>query len=373
MTFITTLLIAASTTFFNPVPSVISYGVIFYGGDGDENGGVACERNTLIGDAQTYDDFDILQPTEVEGVWGNFLLAGFVPARAYYEVRQGVSKGNGGQLLASGVVPVDAMYTGRIHFGILEYHVRGRLSSPLLLAPGKYWVCLAPIGTGVGRSFVRFTTGRDNPPSGDPNPPPTGQPLNNGNSFFDSRFFNKNFERIEDVVGGRYDFSYGVGTISTKARTLSLADSFAVTRGILQSGAIEELWGTDDRKVVIRQRHPFNASSPNAQVVVETFAPAPARWDLWITVETSASGQPPSGIMQRVELFDFEAQAWVTIDERAATSTDRTLVLQAPGLNARWSEPVTNRFSARIGWFDRGVLNLNWTASVDYVLWDISP
>lgn len=347
--------------------------VWFYGGDTNAISGIACERDTIVSDARTYDDFDLTSVTRIAAVWGNFALINFVPKHGYYEIRRNVTPGDGGELLAAGLVPVEVFFTGReATAGLLEFHVRAKLSEGLELPPGKYWMCLAPVGTGVGRSLVSLTDGDNRGPGSDPNPPPTGQPIDNGNSFFDSDFFGQEFARVEDVVGGPYDMSYGVGALTSETRALSLADSFLVTRGSLVSGAIQELWGSDEKKLVVQQRYPFNASSPNVQVEIETFAPVFSGTRHSARIETSCSASPTQNVLQRVEGFNFMTQDWATLDERAPSRSDVSfLVLPVPP--REFCEPLTNRIRLRLSWFDRGALNLGWRASIDYMLWDVTP
>lgn len=163
-----------------------------------------------------------------------------------------------------------------------------------------------------------------------------------------------------------------VGALTTEGRSFSLADGMAVTRGNLVGGAVEDLWGPDDRRVVISQHHSFNANSPNAQLEIETFAPVPSRVLQEITIEARCSASPSQNVIQRTEAYNFLNQAWQVVDERAPTRSDSSIVVRPPSAD-QFYEPITNRMAIRIGWLDRGVLSLGWVASVDYVLWRITP
>ena len=177
--------------------------VLFYGGDADGANGLASERNTLIPDAMVYDDFEVVVGWTVTGVFGNF-LADFTAQQAYYEIRSGVSVGNGGSLIASGTINVTQADTGLGYFGLDLYKIGGEID-PLSLAPGTYWFGMAPIDNGGGRAYIATTSGANG----------VGSPLNNGNSFFNSSYFGANFDLASNQVGQGYDdFSYGLeGTV----------------------------------------------------------------------------------------------------------------------------------------------------------------
>ena len=80
----------------------------FYAGDLDPNdpnqNGLANENDAIVGGspygAATYQNFNgaaVRSP-----VWPSNNLSGLNPATAYWEIRSGVSEGNGGTLIASG-------------------------------------------------------------------------------------------------------------------------------------------------------------------------------------------------------------------------------------------------------------------------------
>ncbi|MGI8923264.1 MAG: hypothetical protein ACR2HJ_04365 [Fimbriimonadales bacterium] len=75
----------------------------FYGGDFDGRGFLESARNTAIEDARVYDNFlNDIPGLEIDWVFGNFLVDGPLPTEVYYEIRQNMGPGNGGELLASG-------------------------------------------------------------------------------------------------------------------------------------------------------------------------------------------------------------------------------------------------------------------------------
>ena len=121
---------------------------------------------------------------------------------ATWEIRQGISEGNGGTLIASGttVTPV-VTPTGRSGFGFTEFMVEV-IGLNVSLADGTYWLNVTVIGDLSGRSFDSTTSGTNC----------VGTPCgNNQNAFFDSNFFGANFTSTANE-GQPSDFSMGVGT-----------------------------------------------------------------------------------------------------------------------------------------------------------------
>jgi hypothetical protein len=91
--------------------------------------------------------------------------------------------------------------TGRSAYGYDEYVVALRIDF-VHLNPGKYWLNVTPIGDGTGRSFDSTTSGAN--AVGSP-------PGNNGNSFFNSTYFGRNFSDPQvDLGPGTWDFAMGV-------------------------------------------------------------------------------------------------------------------------------------------------------------------
>ena len=135
-------------------------GCLFYGGDFDANNpnanGLSNENDAIVGgypygDA-TYENFVNSQTWNITGLFTNN-LSYLVPTAGYWEIREGVSEGNGGTLIATGTGPVTNALTGRGGFGFPERHneVDGL---HVTLSAGMYWEAVVPIcRTCEARSF----------------------------------------------------------------------------------------------------------------------------------------------------------------------------------------------------------------------------
>lgn len=121
----------------------------FYGGDiepGNQYANAILNEN--IGDqdpytSATYQNFYALSDITVRGLFTNN-LSNLNPSSGYWEIRSGVSEGNGGTLVASGTGAVTNTPTGRSYFGYDEYT---NLVSDLgvSLPAGQYWFAVVPV------------------------------------------------------------------------------------------------------------------------------------------------------------------------------------------------------------------------------------
>lgn len=176
--------------------------VLYYGGDADGRNGFASERNAIVGDAASYDNFTLTSAANVTGAFGNFqdeFNGGCTTA--FYDIRTGVSEGNGGVSVASGTVAATSVDTGMNIFGreVFKYTVN---FAPLALGAGTYYIAISPVNGGSGRDFISTTSGANAVNNG-------GHP--NGNQFLNSSFFGVNYTNWQNLVGqGNWDLSYGV-------------------------------------------------------------------------------------------------------------------------------------------------------------------
>jgi hypothetical protein len=181
---------------------------VFYGGDLNKVDGLASQVSTAGGftDARVYDDFSISSAQTITGVFGNFLDAtnGGVSS-ILWEIRSGVSSGNGGVVVASGTNNSTPVATGNSAFGLSEYHYESAVSAFNLNA-GTYWLMVALNG-GSNAAYVSTTSGSGG----------VGGPLNNGNSFFDSTQFSSNFKPTGTVLNSGVDGDFSIGLRGSSA------------------------------------------------------------------------------------------------------------------------------------------------------------
>lgn len=155
------------------IPPALCNPCVFYGGDLNPNNfnaaGMSDENTLLItGGSSTYGEVNI--PTgktaSIHGILFNVQAsAAFDPMQATYDIRTGVSEGNGGTSIASGTSFAQVQATGRNFLGLNEYTILAQFS-PVTLTSGSYWFNVTPMCTNtldgscnVFRQFVSNTTG----------------------------------------------------------------------------------------------------------------------------------------------------------------------------------------------------------------------
>ncbi|MFZ0916895.1 MAG: hypothetical protein WAN04_08380, partial [Candidatus Udaeobacter sp.] len=178
--------------------------LLWYNGDFNGVNGLANEDNTSLGSgefANVYDDFIVPSGPgwNVTSVFSDNLANTNVTG-ASWEIRQGISEGTGGTLIASGMTMTPEVFpTGRSGFGFTEYTVEVNGLS-VSLPPGTYWLNVTVIGDLTGRSFDSNTSGANC----------VGMPCGNDlNAFFNSNFFGATWQNTSEQ-GQPADFSMGV-------------------------------------------------------------------------------------------------------------------------------------------------------------------
>lgn len=176
--------------------------IYWYNGGPNLVDGLANQINTAISNVRTYDDFDVTSPVVICAVFSNNFMD-FTSSQALWEIRSGVSAGNGGTLIASGTGAATQTANGFDAFGFTGYTVEVSGLS-VALNPGKYWLTVAPIGPGFGGSYVQTTSGAN----------AIGSPQgNNLNAFNDSTYNGNIFKPTTLVNSNLTDFSMGVRVI----------------------------------------------------------------------------------------------------------------------------------------------------------------
>jgi len=177
--------------------------VCWYNGDLDYRQGFACDRNTLVTAAWTFDDVD-WEGGKVTGFLGQFITnANTTIVATDIIVYRGMGEGEFGTLMAEVRDVTDFTLT---RFGwlyntfLLEASLGG---AAVNLSPGTYHVGIRLVGTGQGQAFALSTSGYN----------AVGSPRgNNGRAFFQSDFFGYPVPTAwENIIGGGpWDASFGL-------------------------------------------------------------------------------------------------------------------------------------------------------------------
>jgi len=180
------------------IPPALCSPCLFYGGDLDPNdfnaAGLSDENTLLIvGGSNTLGEITTPRSITVSGILFNVQASSaFDPQTATYDIRSGVSDGNGGTSIASGSGDIKVATTGRNFLGFPEFTIEVDVNPPVSLSPGTYWFTMQPQCTNdldgsctVGRIFVSNTTAGTNNVAGHAQTP--------GMMFLNSDYFGLNY------------------------------------------------------------------------------------------------------------------------------------------------------------------------------------
>ena len=210
-----------------PVVPALCNPCLFYSGDLNPNDGQAdgfSDENTLlITGGSTY--APVLVPEHINvnltGILFNVQAdANFDPENASYDIRTGVSSGNGGTSVASGTGNITVATTGRVFVGVTEFSVLVTIPTVALTGGTEYWFNLTPQCTNgaedgscyVGRIFLSNTTEMANEQFGHASPP--------YGLFLNSSYFGYSWEPWCDLteVNGQCRFA-SFGLVGTTAHS----------------------------------------------------------------------------------------------------------------------------------------------------------
>ncbi len=159
---------------------------LFYSGDlnpaDGQAAGMSDENTLLVTGSSTY--APVLVPEKINANLTGILFniqadANFDPDNATYDIRTGVSSGNGGTSVASGTANITVATTGRVFLGVTEFSVLVTIPSVELTGGTEYWFNVTPQCTNgaedgscyVGRMFFSNTTEMANEQFGHASPP----------------------------------------------------------------------------------------------------------------------------------------------------------------------------------------------------------
>jgi hypothetical protein len=207
-------------------------GTIFYSGDFDPNNpnanGLANETDAIVGGspygAATYQNFTLGASATATGLFSNN-LSGLNPSTGYWEIRTGVSEGNGGTLVASGTGAVTQTPTGRTGFGFIEYRDEVDGLNVNLNGGTQYWMAVVPNDpNNPNRSFNSNTFGANSIGTYTPD-----------QEFWNSAFFGANFTNA-DTQGVFPAFSQGVvaGNVPEPSSLIMLGSGLVAVGGFIR-------------------------------------------------------------------------------------------------------------------------------------------
>ena len=148
-----------------------------------------------------------------------------------------------------------------------------------------------------------------------------------------------------------------------------LPASYVVHRGTQLGGTLFELLISDNTYMTLQSITSYQRSVPDAQVEISGVVPGGTVNVVGVVVESAVS---TTNVLERVEMFDFVANQWVTLGERYPVLSDTEVVSATVLDSGRFVQQGTREIRARIGWFDRGAPTRNWLARIDKAVFGVA-
>ena len=157
--------------------------------------------------------------------------------------------------------------------------------------------------------------------------------------------------------------------ISPSAQEI-FADQLNVIRGIQISGSIADTYQSDDSYLQFKPG--ITLSSPEPPVWLEFTGTLPNEHpaSLAFSIESKAN---TVGLVQTIELFNFQSGNYEEVDSSQATIIDSLFEIQATGNIGRFVEAGSGKVKTRLAWRASGpVLLFPWTVSIDHIQWTVT-
>ncbi|MCW5947400.1 MAG: hypothetical protein KIT74_10270 [Fimbriimonadales bacterium] len=135
------------------------------------------------------------------------------------------------------------------------------------------------------------------------------------------------------------------------------------------AGTIEDIKDAEGVTYNVQEAPPVALGAPSAHVEVKATASIENPSSIAFGLRSSTTAAPATSVTQRIQLFDYVANSWVTVDSRPASATLQSIEV-TPSNPSRFIQPSTREMKARIAMFDPGTLfSFGWQMRIDEVKW----
>lgn len=164
----------------------------------------------------------------------------------------------------------------------------------------------------------------------------------------------------------------GLDNISAFAKTTPIGPTaFTVLSGVHVSGGLSELQASDNAYRVVRQNAVRSRQDPAVQADFSAFVPPGAFTTIEFRLEAATNAVPAGNLSQKIELFNFATNTFVTVDTRPMTGPDLLTVVTLPG-NPNDFIGSGRQVHGKVSYFDPGtIVTRSWGVNFDWLQWKL--
>jgi alpha-tubulin suppressor-like RCC1 family protein len=171
-------------------------------------------------------------------------------------------------------------------------------------------------------------------------------------------------EGFEAIASGWYH------NLAIKTYSPALPSGFSLFRGVLFSGGISSLFHTENNRLQVRPGVTLTSGEAPIQIIISGTSASQSPSRLRFLLEARASA---TNLTQKLELFDYAANAYVLMNSRPATTGDSYVEVSAAN-PARFVQANTRAMRARLSWKQSGpIIVYPYLVGVDLAFWKVTP
>ncbi len=179
-----------------------------------------------------------------------------------------------------------------------------------------------------------------------------------------------------DNAGTDY-FDISDGDLSIVPIVPTVPTGFTVVKGLLLSGGLEDLFDSDDARVVVSPATLAPPTGPEPPVQIEIVATSTTQTPSELRFRYEGHVFMPDAQIstrQRTSLFNYVTQSYDELDNRLAASSDEVFEIVITANPADYIEPGTGNMKAFITYKAEGLSGFLFAVSnLDQTVWMIAP
>lgn len=146
-------------------------------------------------------------------------------------------------------------------------------------------------------------------------------------------------------------------------------DAYTIIRGVLVSGELGDLFGSDDSRLVVEAGIVMSSDEPPVWLTIDGTAPSATPMGLVFTLEAGAN---TSGLTQKIELYNYVTESFEEIDSRNATVSESVVEIMVTGDPSRFIDPNTLAVKAQLSWKPTGPIFVwPFQVGIDQAVWKV--